>query len=298
MDNFWAALVPGVAIVSLMPVLRRLRRGLAGTALVAAWNWVAAVWLSWLVAALLSLIPATAGKTADMAWYIAAVLALTPPIAVLGARRPTSRVWDLFVLLPLVLVLAWPILPALDAAGSGPFSLEEPLVAGYALVLVMGAGNYLALRYSLPALLWGAGLLLVVLPLCPATAGWSPGAAGGRCWGAICLAAAGWTAAWLARGRRSSPACGARPALDGVWHDFRDLFGIVWSRRVQERFNADARRNGLPMRLGFDGLQRADGGPPDANLHAPSLAAAEQSLRWLLQKFVDPEWINARIAGG
>ena len=295
MDSAWTLSIAGVAIVSLVPVLRRLRRGLRGTALLSAWNWAAVAWLAWLIALLVSAAPRVTEGIVWISWYVVAVLALTPPIAVLGARRPTSRVWTCFVLVPLVLVFTWPILTALHSGQAlRTFHLEEPLLAGYGLVLVMGAGNYLALRYSLAALLWMVGLLAVVLPLCPTTARWMLDAENGRFWGTICLAAAGWIADRLATrgGRRAS---GGRPALDRVWHDFRDLFGIVWSRRVQERFNDQARQTALPLRLGWDGLEPAAEAVQGTAFDPESLAGAEKLLRWLLQKFVDPAWIDQRL---
>jgi len=66
----------------------------------------------------------------------------------------------------------------------------------------------------------------------------------------------------LARDTGRSPAAAeprSRLALDRVWRDFQDLFGIVWARRVQERFNDDARRQRLAVRLGMHGLEDAKG---------------------------------------
>src|SRR5207248_11562621 len=80
-----------------------------------------------------------------------------------------------------------------------------------------------------------------------------------------------------------------------VWRDFRDLFGIVWARRIQERFNEDARRAGLALRLGIDGLERRAGTASTSEFDSQSLTAAEASLRWLLQKFVEPAWIDRRL---
>ncbi|MGE5194749.1 MAG: hypothetical protein ACM3U2_19840, partial [Deltaproteobacteria bacterium] len=181
MENAWPLLVAGAGIASLLPVLRRLRRGFRGTALEPAWWWAALVWLTWQIVPIMTVEPSPLARWENVLWYVAAVLALTPPIAVLGARRPTSRVWAWFVLVPLVLVFSWPLLPLLrGSGGASVFSLEEPVVVGYALVLVMGAGNYLGLRFSPSALLWMTGLFLVVLPLCPATVGWALGARTGR----------------------------------------------------------------------------------------------------------------------
>ncbi len=293
MHNAWPSLVAGAGIAGLLPVLRRLRRGFCGTALEPTWPWVAAVWLIWVIVPVVTIVSPPISAWGDVLWYFAAVLALTPPIAVLGARRPTSRVWTWFVLVPLVLVFSWPLLPMLREGGEpSTFAVEEPVAVGYALVLVMGAGNYLGLKFSLPALLWMAGLFLLVLPLCPATAGWLPGTQTGRVCGSLCLAAAGWIAdrRVVSRERQHSG-----PPLDRVWAGFRDLFGIVWARRVQERFNDEAVRKGLAVRLGIHGLENPAGRVPPGGFDEPSLAAAETLLRWHLQKFVEPCWIDARL---
>jgi hypothetical protein len=298
-ENVWPAIADCAGIVSLYPVLLRLRLGVRGTALESAWPCAALVWLAWLIVTGLTVAdrlgdPSSLHAWIDVFWYLAAILTLTPPVAVLGARRPTARVWRAFVLIPLVLVFAWPVLPELRSSGGlVAFTLETPLLLGFVLVLAMGAGNYLGLRFSPSAILWIAGLLLVVLPLCPATAGWVLQAEPGREFGTLCLVAAAWLADRQAGG--SPRALGAGGPLDRVWRDFRDLFGIVWARRIQERFNEDARKQELPFRLGIDGLEDATGSSPAAFEHQ-SLAAAETSLRWLLQKFVDRDWIDRRLA--
>jgi len=290
----WPLLLAGVAAATLAPVLLRLRQGVAGTALNSAWPWAAFVWLAWLTVPVITVAPSPLRAWREVLWYLAAVLALVPPIAVLGARRPTARVWTWFVLVPLVLVFAWPLAPVLRREGNPvAFSLEEPVLAGYLLVLVMGAGNYLGLRFSVAALLWMIGLALVVVPLCPPAAKWVPEATTGRFWGTLCIAAAGWSADRLVARARRRTATG--PALNCVWAGFCDLFGIVWARRLQDRFNEEARRKGLRLRLGMHGLEAAAGQPPPVEFDAPSLAAAEESLRWLLQKFVDPAWIDRRL---
>jgi hypothetical protein len=305
MPDAWLTLSAAVALASLAPVIVRFRAAIRGTALAPAWRAALIVWLVGLIVtgvtvATLFLAGFAIARLPVRPWlqglsYVCAVLALTPPIAVLGARRPTVRAWTWFVLVPLVLVFIWPIVPAWQGlVGTAAFSIEEPVLCGYGLVLVMGAGNYLGLRYTPAALLWMAGLLLVVLPLCPGTAGWSPAAGSGWALGMLSLAAAAWVADRLAGWRPKEVAPGRLP-LDRVWCDFRDLFGIVWARRIQERFNEDARQKNLPLRLGIQGLERTDGAPPGAGADPQSLASAEASLRWRLQKFVDAEWIDRRI---
>jgi hypothetical protein len=299
-ENVWPSIAACAGIVSLSPVLLRLRRGMRDTALESAWPCAALVWLVWLIVTGLTVAdrlgePSSLHEWIDVLWYLAAILALTPPVAVLGARRPTARVWTAFVLIPLVLVFTWPVLPALRSSGGlVAFTLETPLLVGFALVLVMGAGNYIGLRFSPSAFLWIAGLLLVVLPLCPATVGWVFQAAPGRALGTLCLVVAAWLADRQAASG-SERALGAGGRLDRVWRDFRDLFGIVWARRIQERFNEEARKQRLPLRLGIDGLEDALGSSPAA-FDSESLAAADASLRWLLQKFVERDWIDRRMS--
>ncbi|MBI3468144.1 MAG: hypothetical protein HY000_34495, partial [Planctomycetes bacterium] len=42
---------------------------------------------------------------------------------------------------------------------------------------------------------------------------------------------------------------------DRVWLDFRDDFGFVWAKRVQDRFNAAAGQLGWPIVLGWSGFR-------------------------------------------
>jgi hypothetical protein len=293
--NAWIQLAACAGFASLVPVLARLRKRLSGTALVSAWSPLVTAWFVWLVVAIVTVPPSPLRPWADSLWFLAAVTALVPPIAVLGARRPTSRVWTWFVLVPLVLVFTWPVLPDLTV-GARPtaFNLETPVVVGYGLVLVMGAGNYLGLSHTASSLLWMAGLLLAVLPLCPATKNEMIDAWSGRMWGTWLLVAAGWIADRQVA--RCPLAEGPHAQFDRAWSDFRELFGIVWAKRIQERFNDDAHRRGLSLRLGFQGLEAASEKKPPDHLDATSRALAESSLRWLLQKFVDPEWIDKRFA--
>ena len=120
----------------------------------------------------------------------------------------------------------------------------------------------------------------------------------------------------------------ARHPLDRLWFDFRDTFGIVWGRRILERLQMRAESERWPMRLTDDGWAptseslaatpqpatplpaavapgAADQIQPDR--HDETAAAVvwpqllsqdprpEQALRWLLRRFVDPEWIDQRL---
>jgi hypothetical protein len=293
----WLMIAACAGLAALAPVLMRMRQGLRGTALTHAWSAILLVWLVWMFVGVSTLSPSPLRPWASCLWYLAAVTALIPPIAALGARRPINRAWTWFVLVPLILVFAWPVVPAVWRGAGIPaaFDLETPMVVGFLLVSIMGAGNYLGLSHSVSAVLWLAGQWLVIVPLCPATAGWMTGAWSPRPWAAFCLVAAGWIADWQVARRRRAPDLGRQP-LDRVWDDFRELFGIVWARRLMERFNEEAQRQRMSLRLGLHGFEKAAGGGQKMNDDAASLVAAEKSLRWLLQKFVDPDWIDRRMS--
>jgi hypothetical protein len=292
----WLMMGAWAGLATLAPVLVRLRHGLRGTALAHAWTATLLTWIALMGVVIVTIIPPSLRPWANCLWYLAAVVALMPPIAALGARRPINRAWTWFVLAPLFGVFAWPIMPVVWPGGVNPgaFDLETPVVVGFVLVSIMGAGNYLGLSHSVSAVLWIAGLWLIVLPLCPTTAGWMTDPWPARIWAMLCLVGAGWLADRQVAGRRRALDVGRLP-LDRVWGDFRELFGIVWARRIMERFNDDARRHDSLLRLGLHGLENAGGSRVDAGVDAASLAAAETSLRWLLQKFVDADWIDRRM---
>jgi hypothetical protein len=293
----WLTMLAELAWLSLPPLFPRLRRTLCGTSLSGLWRGLALLWIFWGAAATAGLWIGTPAGAIDLLWYFVAIALLLPPVAVLGARRPIHRVWPWFVLLPLVLIFAWPALSTC-ATGKLPtiWNIEEPVLVGYCVVLVMGTGNYLGLRHTGSALLWMAGALLLAGPLCPATAGWFPAATSSRAWATLCLAGAAWLAARKVRTPRSAEPAHRLHALDAVWVDFQNIFGIVWARRLQDRFNEGMKHNRLPVRLGTHGLERHDeAGGLTRELSAAEVDSADTALRWLLQKFVDPGWIDARI---
>ncbi|MCA9056281.1 MAG: hypothetical protein KDA75_20770, partial [Planctomycetaceae bacterium] len=102
----------------------------------------------------------------DFLWYLAGLTTISMFVAVLGAKRPGVRAWPWFVLLPLVTVFSLPVI-----AAAWPFShgtsvrVPLPLMIGFAVVLLMGAGNYVGTRYSMAAALSAVAVCLVVAPL-------------------------------------------------------------------------------------------------------------------------------------
>lgn len=286
-----------LALVSVTPILLRARSSLRDTTLIMAWRWAVGGWLLWTVTWFVTawrILPP--GGLTDQLWYAAAVLMLCPPIAVLGAKQPMSRAWSAFILLPLMLVLGW---PAASAWGQqlqrGPWVLEEPVLVGYAFILAMGVGNYFGTVYGVSAALWGVALFFVIAPLCPASAPWAPAPDASRNLGTLFLVASGWHCVWRVRQRKRAP-----DPIDRVWQDFRNDFGIVWARRIQERFNEAAQKSNWPVRLTPHGLKPAVGaessqGVSTTDLPPQDAAAMETTLRWLLRRFVEPDWIDRRL---
>jgi hypothetical protein len=287
-------LMATVAIVSCARPVLQTRVVLAKTTLLEAWRWgvvALSAWGGiWLVTDLVAVVRE---GMADQLWLAAAVLMISPFVAALGARRPGSRVWSWFVVLPVMVVL---LLPAVTAWNRDlrPTSLrlEIPMLAGYGLVLLMGAGNYLATRFALPSLLVAAACLMVVCPMSDLASriSWSRTVVHSAA--TILLSLAVWTGARQAKRRIRR----GTNAIERVWNDFRDFFGVVWARRLLDRVNDIACQEGWAVRLHFEGLAPADPSKP-IDLTPEQSARIESVLRWLLRRFVDPEWIDDRMAG-
>jgi hypothetical protein len=285
-------LMATVAIVSCaLPVLRA-RVILRKTTLLEAWRWgvlALVVWAgSWFVTGLARLVRPEWG---DQLWMASAVFMISPFIAALGARRPAARVWSWFIVLPVTIVLLLPAVTAWNRDLSpAPLRLEVPMLAGYALVLLMGAGNYLGTRFVLSALLVAASCLSVIWPLSEFASRWEAPPSTIHAAATIGISAAAWLGLW--QGQRTRPASSI--AIERVWNDYRDLFGIVWARRVLDRVNGIARQEGWSVVLHFDGLSAADPGKR-AEMTVDESRRLEEVLRWLLRRFVDPEWIDERL---
>jgi hypothetical protein len=282
--------VSAVGAWGALSILLGTRQRLATTTLRTALWWAiaaCALWATILTAD--SLWPRASPEWSSLGWYAAGVLALCPGIAVLGARRPGAGVWNGFVLVPLVAVLGW---PALTFWSSGPapqrLLLEAPALIGFLLVLGMGAGNYAGTRYAHSAGLLALAECLLLAPVAAATATWFPAPQVPRLWATLCLSLAVVVASLQAR--RTRP---ATTGFDRVWLDFRDTFGIVWARRVQERINERAATEGWPVALHSAGFAWTAG--TDDATRAQTSPRIEHTLRWLLRRFVDDAWVDARI---
>lgn len=184
----------------------------------------------------------------------------------------------------------------------------EPALWAFGLVSIMGLGNYVGTRFLWSALWLGLAISWLVMPY----AGWAPEIlptpTGCRMRATLC---AGLAVIWPCLLSSSSRAFLA--PWDRVWVDFVNMFGIVWGRRIQDRFNETARRSNWGVKLDFYGLTWDDAGVVTENAMTadaskssipsvrqraaptwtPEMAAA---LQWLLRRFVDQVWVERRLA--
>ena len=235
--------------------------------------------------------PDQANGWVDLGWYFAAVVLLCPGIAVLGARRPGASVWAFFVLLPLVLVLMWPAVASFQVARPAePIEIEVPALVGFGLVLIMSGGNYFGTRYTMSMFYYAGAIVLLVVPMSVASPDFFPERSTSRF-----IASLGFLLAISETNRRSkAEADDEISLLDVLWFDFMDSFGMVWAKRVMDRVNESARREKWAMHLELHGfVPIAESPSADELLHTEK--RIEHTFRWLLKRFVDPEWIDARL---
>lgn len=289
MPIHWIAL--SLLTIRMLSQTIRLRSGVQGTTLTTAANWGVAVCLAWVASVSSMAFWFSENQFAqDQMWYWVAVLSLIPPIAVLGARRPGSDAWNFFVLVPLVFVLGWPALTVWTGHGPEALRVEAPVLIGFVLVLVMGCGNYISTRLAIPALLYALGVTLVLAPCSTlsTTAGLSTETF--RVLGTLAMLQSTFWGGWVLRS--DDEASPAGPEL--VWHDFREMFGIVWTKRALDRINEEfAEREHWPARLGPLGLEWTT--PPDPLTQQQTEERLIYALKWLLRRFVSPDWIDERL---
>ncbi len=240
--------------------------------------------------------PEQANGWVDLGWYFAAVVLLCPGIAVLGARRPGASAWAFFVLLPLVLVLMWPAVASFQVARPvDSIEIEVPALVGLGLVLIMSGGNYFGTRYTMSTFYYAVSIVLLVVPMSVASPDFFPERSTARF-----IASLGFLLAISETNRRSK----AEPddeisRFDVLWFDFMDSFGMVWAKRVMDRVNESARHEKWAMHLELHGFVPVAEAPVADSPSADELLRTEERIehtfRWLLKRFVDPEWIDARL---
>lgn len=294
-----------VGLVLAGRVLAIARRAVRATTLGAAWVWAALAFSLWAGSWMSNLGLCIASKSgADHLWYGSAVLALCPAIAVLGSRRPGTRVWTWFIQVPLLLVLGWPVLSLwLQGSELRGLQLETPQLVAYLLVLVMGTGNYCGTRFTLPVLCFAAACACLAVSSSAACPAWLADREWSRTWSTGLLVAAVLLASRV-RGRSTQVV----NRFDQLWLDFFDTFGVVWGRRIQDRVNFIAEKERWPTRLELQGFIWTDTTEQPSQqtmtdetraitdaARATAEARVEHTFRWLLRRFVDPSWIDERL---
>jgi len=220
--------------------------------------------------------------------YLTVVLMLSPPICTLGARKPGSGAWQFFVILPMIVVLMWPVTGQLLASrGREAVTLGAPATVGILFVLLMSAGTGIGTSMSLPV---GLSLLAAVFSLAP-SAGWVSSESTLPLWTPILLLAAQALAIRTIRFRQQQITdAGSVPSrTTAVWYLFQDLYGLLWSTRVMDRVNQFAPRENWNVTLTIDGFQRNDQSAADA----ADLDQPITTFCWVLRRFADEHWLNA-----
>ena len=270
-------------------------RLIQGTTLESAWRWGWGAWSLWGVSWALELnasrIPA---GVLDQLWYAVALLLLAALVTVLGAKRPGTRVWTWFVTIPMLLVLGWPALFAWSK-GWPPerFRLMEPALWAYGIVCIMGLGNYVGTRFLASAFWLGVALFWLAMPY----SGWVPDMlptpSGCRLRATLC---GGMAVIWPATLAASIPFLAP---WDRVWVDFVNSFGIVWGRRLQDRFNDTARQSKWGVKLDLYGLTWDDSQTQVVTTERTKLPRWTpemiHTMQWLLRRFVDQRWLEKRV---
>ena len=224
----------------------------------------------------------------DLGWYFSAVVLLCPGIAVLGARRPGASAWAFFVLLPLVLVLMWPAVASFQMGRpTVPLEIELPALVGFGLVLLMAGGNYFGTRYTMSTLYYATSIVLILVPMSVVAPDFFPERHTARF-----IASLGMLLTLAETNRRARPiASDSVSRFDVLWFDFMDSFGMVWAKRVMDRVNESARHEKWSMRLELCGfVPMAE--TPSADDHRRTEERIEHTFRWLLKRFVNPEWLS------
>ena len=87
-----------------------------------------------------------------------------------------------------------------------------------------------------------------------------------------------------------------RLRLEQLWFWFRDLWGVVWALRIQERFNRTAELKGWPIRLSWFGLVPVDVSASLADGPFAIPPEAEAAFRGLIRRFAQGARLDEVLA--
>jgi len=278
----------------------RARRTLWPLTLRAAWLWGIPALLLHIAATGASLLPqSVAVRDETLLHFCAAAMLLAPGVSVLGARRPGVRAWPWFVTLPMLAVLLWPAVnEAMQTSESQPLQLGGPAMPGILIVLVMTGGNYFGTRNTAAVLLC-CGTVLCHLS---AAVGWVPDRSTVSAVGALLFAIGVGLAQWnfsRTTSTQKEQAPTTREAAAVTWAAFRDLFGIVWAKRVADRVNQFAGRESWSVELTIDGFQRrahrSSQPESESDISDEDIERPLHVLCWILKRFADADWFVHHI---
>ncbi|MBD3672235.1 MAG: hypothetical protein HUJ26_01800 [Planctomycetaceae bacterium] len=221
--------------------------------------------------------------------YVSTILLLTPLVSVLGAKRPGIRFWNFFVVIPMLLMLNWPLIA--EAFGTVPnrtLNLEPPALMGAFVVLMMVLGNYFGTLFTLPAVLYCLGIAFALTTTSESMPHLLESSLAVRGISGLLV-----TVSFVISARRMKAAAAQRAGFEGLWLDFRDWFGILWTRRVMDRLNQTAEQEGWVCRLTLEGLEW-DADVAESARRETRLKM-DHAFRWMFRRFVDEEWIDQRL---
>lgn len=220
--------------------------------------------------------------------YTAAIATLCPAIALLGAKRPQDRAWQLIVV-TLFVLLVQPVVEWRMFQPDGSFDLHPARRWFLAIAWSVGWLNYLPTRFGPTALLAAAGQSALLAPLLPVDV-WHLAPQERVVVGLLLIGGALGLSVLLARRPTA-----AKTALDRAWIDFRNAWGAFWALRIMERVRASAGAHGWNQELSWIGLVPREPSASDVDISPPP--AESDELVALLGRFVSPEWIGRRMGG-
>lgn len=274
---------PIVLAGTLILILASAYRSVRGTTLQAAWGWAL---FSAGSLCLAELVPSSSRGLLENLRLAAALTTFCPLVAVLGAKRPQSRAWQLIVL-SLWVVLVLPVAESYFA-GRGAVAKIHDARGWFLIVLIMiGVGNYAATRYWPSCWLVAAAQVMLLaghLPLFRRMIGED-----GQGWALGCLA----TAALLARCGWPGRGTQRATVTDRIWIDYRDWFGMLWGLRMAQRLNDSALKHNEKIRLNWAGLEIGAMSPSE---QIDAERGFRERFARLLLRFVSPDWLQRRTS--
>lgn len=292
MNLLWmiASLVVGAA------ALWKARAAIRGTTLTATWWWCVIAWATNHIVELATMLEMVDIDQLPALRLAARVLLLCPAVSLLGIKRPQDKAWN-FVVASLWAILALPAAEQVFLQTYQPIELHGARSWFLVVLLVVMCVSMLPTRHAIETLFATGAVALLVGNSLP----WHwPDIPASTSFVLLALSASGITYAlnFPARLAKSSDAAANEnqiEALDRIWLDFRDAFGLFWALRVQERLRDAARMQAWTITPTWFGWQTRDDSAVATSISDNEYRAILQTFRGLLRRFVSNEWIDQRM---